>query len=77
MVHSQFMKVNPPQPIKVDWRLAQSDQGLRIVDVIVEGVSLTVTQRSDFASVIQRNGGKISALLDTLRTKSKELSSNT
>jgi phospholipid transport system substrate-binding protein len=74
-VHSQIMRVNPPQPIKVDWRVEQTDQGWRIVDVVVEGVSLAVTQRSEFASVIQRNGGKISALLDTLKQKTSELRS--
>ena len=76
LVHSQFMRVNPPQPVRVDWRVNRTDQGLRIVDVIVEGVSLTVTQRDEFASVIQRNGGKVAGLLDTLRSKTKELRSS-
>jgi phospholipid transport system substrate-binding protein len=30
---------------------------------MVEGVSMAVTQRSDFASVIQRGGGDIDVLL--------------
>jgi phospholipid transport system substrate-binding protein len=72
LVQSQIVRLNPPQPIKVDWRVMRAD-GARIVDVVVEGVSLSVTQRSEFASVIQRNGGKIAGLLDALRTKTKEL----
>ncbi len=51
------------QPIKVDWRVRND----KVIDVIVEGVSMSVTQRNDFASIIQRNGGKVSALIDHLQ----------
>jgi phospholipid transport system substrate-binding protein len=37
--------------------------------VIVEGVSMAVTQRSEFASVIQRHGGQVQGLLDLMRQK--------
>lgn len=54
--------------ISVDWRVREkSDGSYKIVDVIVEGVSMSVTQRSDFSSVIQRGGGNIEALLQQLR----------
>jgi phospholipid transport system substrate-binding protein len=54
--------------ISVDWRVREkSDGSHKIVDVIVEGVSMSVTQRSDFSSVIQRGGGNIEALLQQLR----------
>ena len=76
IVRTQIMRVNPPQPIKVDWRVSRTDQGLKIIDVIVEGVSLTTTQRSDFASVIQRNGG-VNGLLDSLRAKTKDVHAKT
>jgi phospholipid transport system substrate-binding protein len=47
------------QPIKVDWRIRKG----KVIDVIVEGVSMSVTQRSEFSSVIQRGGGEVSALI--------------
>jgi len=50
-------------PIKVDWRVGKSGAGYKIVDVIVEGISMAVTERQEFASVIQRNNGQIEALL--------------
>lgn len=53
--------------VKIDWRVRNKGAGFKIVDVIVEGVSMSVTQRSDFASVIQANGGKVSALLEGLK----------
>jgi phospholipid transport system substrate-binding protein len=43
--------------------------GLRVSDLIVEGVSLRTTYRSDVASVIQSKGGKVTDLIDALREK--------
>ena len=51
------------QPIRVDWRVRRG----KVIDVIVEGVSMSVTQRSEFASIIQRNGGQVSALINHLK----------
>lgn len=54
-------------PTEVDWRVRQRDGALGIIDVVVEGVSLSVTQRQEYSAVIQRNDGKIDALLDLMR----------
>lgn len=54
-------------PLNISWRVRQRSDGFQIVDVSVEGVSMAVTQRNDFASVIQRNGGRFEALLQRLR----------
>lgn len=49
-------------PIKVDWRIRKG----KVIDVIVAGVSMSVTQRSEFASIIQRNGGQVASLITHL-----------
>ncbi|MEX2297548.1 MAG: ABC transporter substrate-binding protein [Dongiaceae bacterium] len=54
---------------KLDWILERQGSGLRILDLKVEGLSMSETHRSEFASVIQNNGGKVAALLDALRKK--------
>lgn len=60
--------VPPDGPkVQVDWRVRGKDGRYRIVDIIVEGVSMAVTQRSEFASVIQSGGGNVSVLLEHLR----------
>jgi len=41
--------------LAVDWRLRDGDGGPVIIDVIIEGVSLLVSQRSEFAAVIERS----------------------
>ncbi len=44
-------------PYRLDWRLRSRDDGsLQAIDVVVEGVSMVVTQRAEFASVIERRG---------------------
>lgn len=58
--------------VLVRWRVRFSDNEYQIVDVIIEGVSMLVTQRSDFAAVIQRGGGEVEVLLRHLRQKVKE-----
>jgi phospholipid transport system substrate-binding protein len=67
LVHS---KIDMPssEDILVDWQLRRTDGNLAIVDIIVEGVSMNVTQRSEFASLIQNRGG-VNGLIDALRTK--------
>ena len=56
-------------PLRIDWRLVNDAGAYTISDVIVEGVSMAVTQRSEFASVIQRHGGQIQGLIDLMRQK--------
>lgn len=51
----------------LDWRVGEVGGQPRIVDLIAEGTSLRLTQRSEYASVVQRGGGQVSALLAAMR----------
>ncbi|MBE9606599.1 ABC transporter substrate-binding protein [Acetobacteraceae bacterium H6797] len=53
----------------LDWRVSDVDGQPRIVDVIAEGTSLRLTQRSEYSSVISRNGGRVAALLDAMKSQ--------
>ncbi len=55
------------EPVKIDWRVRNKNGEYKVIDVVVAGVSMALTQRSDFSSVIQRGGGDIGVLLDHLR----------
>ena len=59
------------QTISVQWRLRQRGEGLRIVDIIIEGISMVITYRQDYTSVIRQNGG-IQGLLTELRKQAAE-----
>lgn len=54
-------------PVAVDWRVRPKGGAYRIIDVMVEGISMAVTQRNDFAAVIQQGGGTIDALIAYLK----------
>ena len=56
-------------PVNVDWRLVTDNGAYKISDVIVEGISMGVTQRSEFASVVQRNGGQLRGLIALMKEK--------
>ena len=63
---------NEGTPIKLDWRVGD-DNPFRIYDIAVEGVSMIVTQRSEFMSVIKNGGGTIAPLITALEEKLKNL----
>ncbi|MGF1609090.1 MAG: phospholipid-binding protein MlaC [Kiloniellales bacterium] len=73
LVETQIDRPSGP-PILAGWRVRTIDGTLRIIDVVVEGVSMAVTQRQEFASVAQRNG--IEGLVQVLRAQTERLSAS-
>jgi phospholipid transport system substrate-binding protein len=62
----------PGKPVaRFDVRMRRENGTFKIFDVVVEGISMSITQRDDFAAVIQLNGGKVEGLLASLREKTK------
>src|SRR3954453_6553858 len=55
------------QPTRIDWHVMNHGGRYVVNDVNVQGVSMKITQRSEFAAIIQRNGGQPTALLAALR----------
>src|SRR5260221_12694036 len=68
IVSSQVVR-SGGNPIQIDWYVVNQGGKPKIADVYVAGVSIKVTQRDEFASIIQRDGGKIDGLLNRLRQK--------
>jgi phospholipid transport system substrate-binding protein len=66
IVTSQIIRPQGP-PIKVVWRLVVGDGRYKISDVSIDGVSMALVQRSEFAAIIQRNDGRVASLLATMR----------
>jgi phospholipid transport system substrate-binding protein len=58
-------------PINAGWRVREIKGQMKIIDVVVEGVSMALTQRQEFASVIQRRG--LSGLIHDLRERVNNL----
>ncbi len=55
------------QPVLIDYKIRKSGGGFKVFDIIVEGVSLITSQRSEFSAVINKNG--IDGLISQLATK--------
>ena len=70
VIRTQIDRPSGP-PIVADWRVRMTGGQYRIIDVIVEGISLAVTQRSEFASVVRRDG--IEGLLAILRARTTKI----
>ena len=68
IVHTALEREDAP-PIIVDWRIGKKKNNFVILDIIIEGISLAITQRSEFVSVIDQNEGSIDQLILLLKEK--------
>ena len=66
LVNSRIVYTGYP-PTHIDWRVRRGGERLMIVDIVAEGVSLLVTNRSEFDSIVNRGG--MDGLLKELRTR--------
>jgi phospholipid transport system substrate-binding protein len=67
MVSTRIVRPSGKPPILVDWRVREGDGGYLLIDILAEGVSLVVTQRSEAAEVVNRGG--IDGLLAEMRAR--------
>lgn len=74
LVYSEIVRESSGAPIRIEWRVAAAERGYLITDIVVEGVSMAQTQRSEFSSVIRRSGGSVGGLIAALKNKNKTLS---
>ena len=59
------------RPIQTGWRVRMRETEPKIIDVMVEGLSLAVTQRDEFASVLRRQG--IDGLMTIMEARTQRL----
>ncbi len=53
--------------VDIGWRVRQTPDRVKIVDLMVAGISMAAMQRADFSAVLRRNGGNVEMLIDFLR----------
>lgn len=68
------VKLDSGKFAEVDWRVVERKGGYRIVDVVTEGVSMGITLRSEYGSILGQTGGDIDPLIEQLRAKIKQAS---
>jgi phospholipid transport system substrate-binding protein len=54
-------------PLAAGWRIRTYGESFKILDVMVEGISMLVAQRADFKAILSKGG--MQGLIETLRAK--------
>lgn len=60
-------------PAKVLWRVREKNNNYKIVDIVIEGVSLAQASRSEYTSFIKNNPGGLNALIKDLNDRLSKL----
>ncbi len=55
IVGTEIMRQSDP-PLRLDWLVRETNGSYKIIDLAAEGVSIMTTKRSEFSSVIAREG---------------------
>ena len=67
IVRSQVARPYGTDPVRLDFRVRSKDGNHRVVDLYVEGISMLLTHRAEFSSVVNRKG--IDGLLSDIRAR--------
>ena len=67
-IDSRLVRAHGPAAT-VSWRLRATDDSYRVIDVVIEGISMAITQRDEFNAVISSNGNTVGGLNAALRKK--------
>jgi phospholipid transport system substrate-binding protein len=68
LVNTQMSRKNGP-PVAIDWRVREEGSDGKVIDVVVEGVSMVISQREEFATYLQRKS--VDQLIERLKSDSE------
>jgi phospholipid transport system substrate-binding protein len=77
IVYGQILQPNGGEPVAIEITVKKEGSDYKAVDIKVEGISMPLTHRKEYASVIQRNRGQVSALIKILKQKAASLEAET
>lgn len=69
IVDTMFQRPGGQKPVLVQWRVRDVLGDYKVIDVMIEGVSMGQTQRAEFASAIKGADGDIGEFLTNLRSR--------
>ena len=52
--------------VNVQWKISNASGAPKVVDIVAEGVSLSINERDDYASYLAHHGNSVQALIDAL-----------
>lgn len=72
-VESRIVDPKTGRTVDIKWRLRPAGGRLKVRDVLIENLSMSQTQRREFAAVVQQRGGTAAGLIAAMRDKIAEL----
>jgi phospholipid transport system substrate-binding protein len=69
VVQTQVIRPNGGEPLMVDWKIFQVKDRFKIFDLIVNGASMSISLRTEYAGLIQSQGGTMKGLIQALEKK--------
>lgn len=60
------------KPIAIVWRVRSKGGSLKLVDIVIEGVSMLQVYRKEYTSVLAQNNGDIKVLIKKLKENTKQ-----
>ena len=72
IVYGRINRVNGP-PVAVELQVVKHPDTYKAVDIKIEGISMPLTHRKEYSTVIRRNRGNVAGLLKVLRKKASIL----
>lgn len=72
-ITSKIKLPNAESDVEMIWRISDKNGGMKLADLIVEGVSMLMSYRNEYTAVLQQNGGDIDALTQMLKKKNETL----
>ncbi len=74
LVHSRIISKDGENEIKVSWRLYEKEGKTKIIDIILGDVSMIISQRDEFTSIIRNNQGNVRALTKDMQAQAEKVS---
>ena len=72
IVYGRIKRMNGP-PVAIELQVVKKSGTYKAVDIKIEGVSMPLTHRKEYSSVLRRNRGNVAGLLSVLRKKTSIL----
>ncbi len=69
IVSSNLDRPDTSKNIQLDWRVRAQGDAYKVIDIMVEGISMGQTQRAQFASAIKNNDDDMAKFLEELRSR--------
>lgn len=73
VITSRISDSKTGRTVDIKWRLRPAAGTLKVRDVLIENLSMSLNQRREFASVAQRSGGTAASLIAAMREKIAQL----